>query len=712
MSAPANEAVMSDFHARFRKLGPHPDKIVIDDLVWFSKGNSEQGYYIVKAIVSRFMDKNKDARNLLATLYSMDAIMINSGPSYPGLFSRYMLDVCNRGFDYMDARGRDKLKFLIQTWKDRKFFDESVQAELEALATDKMSRQAPHPTFQNQPPPALVGSLQPTARHHHLPPPPSLTVPSQASAQGNYESVLAAEKQTLLLELLQSLGQNVDAISLEELAESNVDLYNQICSSAEANARLKTNEGGVGATGAAFTPAIQQASFTMASVAVDGCSDGKLAEVIDKGRTADTFLSAWNERQHHASASDGDGFAKAFVGTDPVLVHLPSADEVHVRLDHNEQSLRQAQGEDDMDGGVKVKQEDETSVGAIPFPSKITDNASRRSSVLTAVMRAKRKLGEALKELGDPTLPPLPAMIMGPLPLQPSAQYEKALQAYLSEGSVGTGDSIGTGNGASRPSGKSTRFSSRKVEMPAFQTDQLALPPAYALQGLYVLRKYQFQEDGVRFVSQAALNAYVDTYASKQLMQRLTASIIKRRPWFCTEEAWQADYGAAAAAALDEALLASASADDSDAIIKPAGTSADTNNKAGEDVSQEYSVLADELFTRCPVSRERFVSTFDEDNGELWYKHAVKVFVSAAADVTVFNLGKDTIHPKIRYVIVNKPLVLDNWIETGKAAKFSNTIRRYENMGGEYGEKIEDLKTAAAEEDEDMCFVMLELGAN
>ena len=80
MSAIVNQAIMGDFHARFRKLGAHPDKLVIDDLVNFSKVNSEQGYHIVKAIVSRFMDKNKDVRNLLSTLYSMDAIMINSGP--------------------------------------------------------------------------------------------------------------------------------------------------------------------------------------------------------------------------------------------------------------------------------------------------------------------------------------------------------------------------------------------------------------------------------------------------------------------------------------------------------------------------------------------------------------------------------------------------------------------------------------------------------
>ena len=215
----------------------------------------------------------------------------------------------------------------------------------------------------------------------------------------------------------------------------------------------------------------------------------------------------------------------------------------------------------------------------------------------------------------------------------------------------------------------------------------------------------------MRFVSQAALDAYVDTFASKQLIKRLTEKVMKRRPWFCAEEAWLADYGANAAAAAEEAWVAAASADDGDAILKSVGTSADTA-KAGEEDLRAYSVLADELFTRCPVSRERFVANFDEESGDMWYKHAAKVFVTAAADVTVFNLGKDTVHPKIRYVIVNKPLVLDSWIETGKAAKLNNTIERYEAMGGENSEKIIDLRTATAGEDEDMCFVMLEFGAN
>ena len=175
----------------------------------------------------------------------------------------------------MDAKGRTKLDFLIQTWKDRQFFNEALQADLEALAKDKMSQQAPYLQIQSQPPPAPAAAHQPAMQHRHLPPPPSLTVPPQPSVQGNYESVLAEEKQALLLELLQSLGQDVNAISLEELAATNVDLYNQICGSAEANARVKMNMGAPGVAGS--TPSAPQALSTSVNRAgatkiVDGLS--------------------------------------------------------------------------------------------------------------------------------------------------------------------------------------------------------------------------------------------------------------------------------------------------------------------------------------------------------------------------------------------------------------------------------------------------------
>ena len=95
-------------------------------------------------------------------------------------------------------------------------------------------------------------------------------------------------------------------------------------------------------------------------------------------------------------------------GAEPILVHLPTADEVKDRLDQVEKDLRQTQEEDQTVGGVQVKQEEEeeeeeeeeTGAIALPFPLKITDNVTLRASVLTAVVRAKRKLLEALEEVG------------------------------------------------------------------------------------------------------------------------------------------------------------------------------------------------------------------------------------------------------------------------------------------------------------------------
>ena len=55
-------------------------------------------------------------------------------------------------------------------------------------------------------------------------------------------------------------------------------------------------------------------------------------------------------------------------------------------------------------------------------------------------------------------------------------------------------------------------------------------------------------------------------------------------------------------------------------------------------------------------------------------------------------------------------LVLDNWLENGKAASYSDAKLRYEAMGAEHEEKVKDLQTAlAGEEDDGDCFVMLEL---
>ena len=137
--------------------------------------------------------------------------------------------------------------------------------------------------------------------------------------------------------------------------------------------------------------------------------------------------------------------------------------------------------------------------------------------------------------------------------------------------------------------------------------------------------------------------------------------------------------------------------------------------------SWDYSVPADELFVRCPVSKNLFAQRWDDEEGEMLYVNAVKIFVTASADAAIFKLGKETdqANPGMRYLIVDKAMVLNPWLENGKASSVRNAIERYETMvqgrpsGTEspYSKFLEALRTVAANEDEEHTFVMLELNA-
>lgn len=754
MSAVAADArVLDDFHGRFRRLGPHPDKAVIDDCVRFAKEKSGQAYHIAKAMVSRYMDPKKDVRCLLSILYCMDAIMLYAAGEYPAIFSRYMIDVCLRGFDCMDYHGRTKLGNLIQIWEERNLYSSELINQLKKMKEDKLAQPASTPSFQApRGPPAPAQQPLNAAYPHNLaqlqqrqqqsiPQAPQLHVPGMAP-RPSYESLLSTEKEALLNELLQSLGEVPGAMTLDQLAQSNIELYSNICASAEANASFKFSGGATmpphmlpSAQAQAQAPAVAGAVASTVRIPtptmVMDVGNGKAEEA----RTADTFLSRWSEEEHHASASDGDGYLLGFVGTNPVLIQTEGVEAVCGRLEACEEALGKLQET----GGVKQEDDDGAGgLGSVSLPSSIISTRDGRASVSTALAHVKRKLGDILAEASSPSPAlGLPSLVTGPLPLQPSPQYSRLLEEYLSTGAGGARDGSGVagtaamgpkaGAGGRGGAGGSragvSRFSARKAVTPAFQTEQLKVPAAYALQGLYVQRKYQFQEDGVRFLTQATLDAYVDKYARKQLHRNITANTIKHRPWLPSEREWQADFGESVNSARDQVLAEAAGRGDEGGIgsgsggaLKPAGSSSSSFARGGagsgadSGALRDYSVLADEQFPRCPISRERFVSTFDEDSGEMWYKNAARVLVTSLADVDVYNLAKDTKNPKVRYLVVNKVLVLDNWLENGKAACYSDAKQRYEAMGAEHEEKVMDLQTAlAGEEDDEDCFVMLEL---
>lgn len=747
----ADPSVLTDFHGRFRRLGAHPDKAVIDDCVLFAKEQGGQAYHIAKAMVSRYMDRNKDVRCLLSILYCMDAIMQYAGGEYPAVFSRYLIDVCLRGFDCMDDHGRNKLGNLINIWGERNSLSADLMDQLQRMKTDKLAQPASTPSFQaprGPPAPAQqsttmayphnLGQMQQHQQSLHQQAPP-LHVPGAAS-QPSYESLLSMEKEALLHELLQSLGEAPGAMTLDQLAQSNMELYNNICTSAEANASVKL--GG----GAPMPPPAPSQAQSQAPAAVAGANTGGAPPptmmVVDDGnekdedrRTADSFLSKWSEHEHHASATSGDGYLRGFVAAQPVLVHTEGVEAVRARLEAYEQSLGKIQESN----GIKQEDEgdgdgDAGSLDSVPLPAAILGTHDGRASVTSALVRVKRKLSDILAEASSPSPSSgdLPSLVTGPLPLLPSQHYTRALEEYLSAGTSGAHDGngstkVGAGGGRTAGAGRAggSRFSARKKEVPAFQTGQLSAPAAYALQALYVHRKYQFQEDGVRFLTQAKLDAYVDKYANKQLILRMTDKAIKSRPWLPSEQEWQTDFGEAMNIERDRALAEAAGRGDEDGIggaggaLKLPGSSSSSGGAAGQGgagahtggggAGREYSVLADEQFTRCPISRERFVSIFDEDSGDMWYRNAARVLVTSLADVSTYNLAMETEHPAVRYLIINKGLVLDSWLNIGKAASYNDAMQRYQAMGAEHSEKVTGLQTALGQEDEDNCFVVLEL---
>ena len=165
-----------------------------------------------------------------------------AGGEYPAVFGG-MIDVCLRGFDCMDDHGRNKLGNLINIWGQRNSLSADLMEQLQRMKTDKLAQPASTPSFQApRGPPAPAQQSTTMAYPHNLgqmrqhqqslrPQAPPLHVPGAVS-QPSYESLLSMEKEALLHELLQCLGDAPCTLSLDQLAQSNMELYNNICTSA------------------------------------------------------------------------------------------------------------------------------------------------------------------------------------------------------------------------------------------------------------------------------------------------------------------------------------------------------------------------------------------------------------------------------------------------------------------------------------------------
>jgi hypothetical protein len=142
-------------------------------------------------------------------------------------------------------------------------------------------------------------------------------------------------------------------------------------------------------------------------------------------------------------------------------------------------------------------------------------------------------------------------------------------------------------------------------------------------------------------------------------------------------------------------------------MVGQSSTTSKSDSFAADDSTEEYIVPADENFVRCPISKEAFEKFWDDKEGEYMYRNAVKLLVTPAADERVYNLGKQTLAPSVKYLIVRKPLVMDSWIASGAATALPSAIQRYRDAGKDEMFISNLIKAAEDEEDEDI-FVLLE----
>ena len=144
------------------------------------------------------------------------------------------------------------------------------------------------------------------------------------------------------------------------------------------------------------------------------------------------------------------------------------------------------------------------------------------------------------------------------------------------------------------------------------------------------------------------------------------------RPWFCNINQWVSDFNALTIKSKD---------------VMDRQTSLD-----GLDDNEERILLADEYFPRCPVSKEVFEHIWDDEDSEIYYRNAVKILLTELSDPALYKLSKPTLNPNIKYCIVHKSLVLDDWLSTGKATSLGNAILRYQAINKI--ELVSDLKEA------------------
>lgn len=238
--------------------------------------------------------------------------------------------------------------------------------------------------------------------------------------------------------------------------------------------------------------------------------------------------------------------------------------------------------------------------------------------------------------------------------------------------------------------------------IPVFNTSDLSKRSESAIRSLYSDMPHQYHEDALRFRTLAQLQQHTDAFLEKKklLLKKKDATNKEARlyrEWYCLLEQWISDFNA-----LDLT---------GNTTTQPANGAYNLEGNTSEEV---FILPADENFPRCPISKEMFECVWDDEEGEMMYRNAVKVLVLESVDSGLFKVSKpidleeNDSTGEVRYMIVHKLLVMDVWLKEGKAVTLKEARARLLQSSNEKNKLLaETLLTAAGEDlDEDETFML------
>jgi len=256
----------------------------------------------------------------------------------------------------------------------------------------------------------------------------------------------------------------------------------------------------------------------------------------------------------------------------------------------------------------------------------------------------------------------LPKCVAGPLPLS-SSDVSMFLSTMENQNFMLINKSFSNFEKHSSYSNHTDVATSRIVERRIFAVDALGRNPEKNISALYTAHEHYSKQDALRFLHKDDFDDHLNLlfYNNSEKKTRLAGRIC--RLFYGPSREWTRKKS------ISVLIKHTALSEKSYNIVESITTT--------DDHCDEMVVPADGKFQRCPISNESFLTMWDD--GELVYRDAVKVLVVPSENKganDVYELGCALDGTIVRYLIVNKSLVLDVWMKEKKVESIKNCIER------------------------------------